>query len=474
MKKVKVITSLIMTFVMVIGTLTCSMATTADVAEVEPNNDPANATVFTFGASGVGSIKDIYDVDCFAVTAAQSGVAKIVMTITGSSENLVTVKDENLVTKTYYVAKAGAGTSSEFDVSKGEKYYIVITAGSVVNQSQYSINLSVSNYGAYEVEANNSLATATPITFDKNDDTFATFGSISAGDTDYFSFSGISGGYVNIEFANTDYSKTKLNLELLVVRATGDTGTKLAETYVNSVNMKATTADIGIQNATYYIKVTGNTADTTGSYTVQVHRRTSTAVETEYNGDYSNANSFVLKGAAGSAINIEGKPVKVGTIGYLADKDFYKFTLSSDDKNYAVVFRMDTSSDDYDRNDPDGSFLVTLYNSSNEVVESKTATWTTPVEFNLAGRDGGNYYFTVEKGNTYTEGCYYFTVKTVEAVKSDDNSNKSLWEKIKDLDWQGFWDDNSFEELIGNIDILGTLYSLAKLSIGTILGWLIK
>ena len=56
-------------------------------------------------------------------------------------------------------------------------------------------------------------------------------------------------------------------------------------------------------------------------------------------------------------------------------------------------------------------------------------------------------------------GIYELSIKAKDKPEEDEK-DKNLWEKIQDLDWQGFWDN--FSDWIGKIDFISIIKSISS------------
>ena len=464
MKKAKYLLSFILVFAIVIGSFTLS-AFAADVNEVEDNNTKENATAFTYDVAAVGALADKDDVDFYNVSSAKNGLATVKLVSNSSDDFTVTVFAEDGTTQlTSFVASSTNTTSTQFGVAEGFVYYIKVSAGSQVSGVNYTLTFNVTEYKYSEKEDNNTESAANEIAIKaSSNESEEYFGSVTAGDVDFFKFQGKNSSYFFIDFKNTDTSNASLNLEVYAV--VGTETKKIAATDVTASAKSVSTANVGIKNATYFIKVFGADSSQTGAYTVKVTLKSTTkALETEYNNTEDFCNTISLTGAKANSI------LMIGSTSYQDDVDIYKLDVTTSDKKYVIALNVDTTEDKDNpdaRINKDGNFTVSLKDG-----DTKTATSTAPAEFEIT--EPGTYYFTVKKGVTYTEGLYYFTLKSVEDYKKETKINdfQSFINAIKALDWGAFWNENSFGQLIDIIRGSGVIKELLRLSFGTIITWI--
>lgn len=449
MKQFKKIISILLVSLLVFGASAIAFASTS---EAEDNGTAATATAFETEISG--SLASVDDVDYYKTTVAAAGIAKVkFISTSASAEYKVEVldKDEKTITTFNVAAGAGTTTSSEFSVS-ADDYYVKVTAGTVSGTETYSVSISVEKKTNTEAEPNDTTGTATEIPksaigTDLNSSTKYS-GAISAGDVDYFKAAILNPeGYFVVKFYNTENSAFKVSV------IQNSTDKVVAELNVTETDSEVVSADIGVNNGTYFIKVEGADSTKTGGYSLKVYSKLAADCEIEYNGDKDNATVIAQGTKTYAAISLR------------SDVDFYKVTSKKDTK-------ITVSVTNDQRNDSSVTWTAMLYNSGNMAAPIKTVTVSKAqsAEFDLREYDEGVYYIVVKAGENYSEGNY--TV-TSEAVKIEETSNPSWIDRIKALDWGSFWNDN-FAPLWSNIQVWETLAALFKLSFGTILGWLFK
>lgn len=450
MKKAKSLLAMLLTCILVFSIFTVSFAEDKVTAEAEPNESTATATEFDMEGTATGSISDVADVDVFKFKPAKSGIGYVTISAKGSDDYAVSVKDASGKELKAFVAAGNSTDSDEFDLIADSEYYITLKANSTVTGSgSYVIEVTNSVYANAEKEPNNELAQATPVELDTAGNSKEYYGAVSSGDADYFSFQAKQ-GYAFIELKKLAKTSGTIKAEIVTIQTTGGSEKVIGEITNDKTDTYEMSADIGTKAYTYYIKVTGS-----GAYTVKAHVRVNAENEYEPNDDSVYANTFT----AGSR--------RFGNLSYVGDIDMFKITTTDADKNIALVFSADTSTSDK-RNDPAGVWNVDILNSNKENIGSGTVTFDKTFEYNLAEKGAGTYYIKVSASN-YSKGAYIITTKAVDAPQSG-----NLWDRIKALDWAKFWNDNSFGELMKNVDLGKVLKTVFQLSFGTIFQWIMQ
>ena len=444
MKKAKAILSSVLVLLLVFGMV--MFASAAEVTEKEPNNDKANATDFNIKNVITGSISDVSDVDWYKVTPTRFGLAHLTVTQKGSDDFRVSVYDDsdNLIAN---FSAFNSTTDSPYFAVSAQPYYIKVEPGAVISNSSYTLDLSSETYNNGEVEPNNSIANANLVQLDKDHNSTTFMGSVISGDEDWFRFSSVV-GYFFYELEDVSGMSGSVTADVIAISGTGDAG----NTVVGSI-----TADIGTKAATYFIRVTGN-----GVYTLDVHARLDNKNEYEYNDTAVYANPYTIDYTYG---------VIYGSISHNYDVDYYRISTTDSDKNSAIVVSA-FNSENYKEYDKNASWTATLYNGKYELLDEQTVTTESPAVLDLAKHGAGTYYVRISKGLVSTNALYALTSKASEAPSSDSDS---LLSRLRhDIDWASFWERNPFKELMGNVNIMGTLGSLFKLSFGTIGQWIMQ
>lgn len=443
MKTLKTIISVLLISMLVMGTMCVAFADDGDYDTID--------TALQFTTNATGSLSSATDVDYFKVSVATAGSAKVrIVSTSATTEYKVDVigsdKNESSPIATFNANSAGEFSSTQFSTSVGE-YFIKVSAVSAAAEyvaESYTVFFDVTVKENYEVEPNDTYATATAIKAAAITDSITTSseisGTVAAGDVDCFSFSiTVPEGYLQVKF----YNVAKTDFQVTVKQKKSD---KVIGSFkVNSDEETKTSADMGIPSGDYYLKVEGVNG-TTGAYMFKLRSKLDLQRESEYNDILKDANV-----------------ITIGTEKYAAlsspdDVDVFKVTADQDQK---IIVSCANDS----RNDNSVTWTVILYNADMSASYQETlCSKSQDAVLDLSQRDAGTYIIVVKAGENYSEGAY--NIKSQQVDKPE--PAKSWWEKIKSLDWKAFWNDN-FKPLMANVDFLSTIVSLIKLSIGSII-----
>ena len=353
---------------------------------------------------------------------------------------------------------ADSKTDSPYFAVSAQPYYIKVEPGAVISNSSYTLDLSSETYNNGEVEPNNDIANANLVQLDKDHNSTTFMGSVISGDEDWYRFSSVV-GYFFYELEDVSGMSGSVTADVIAISGTGDAG----NTVVGSITASAgagsvRSADIGTKAATYFIRVTGN-----GVYTLDVHARLDNKNEYEYNDTTVYANPYTIDYTYG---------VIYGSISHNYDVDYYRVSTTDSDKNSAIVISA-FNAENYKEYDKNASWTAALYNGKYELLDEQTVTTESPATLDLASNGAGTYYIRISKGLVSTNALYVLSSKPYEAQSSSDD--ESLLSRLRhDIDWASFWQRNPFKELMGNVNIMGTLGSLFKLSFGTIGKWIMQ
>ncbi len=454
MKKAKALVSIVLVLLLVFGTAMVSFA--AEVTEKEPNNDKAQATEFNIKNVITGSISDVSDVDWFKVTPTKFGLAHLIVTQKGSDDFKVSIYDESenlLADFSAYTTK----TNSPYFTVSAQPYFIKVEPGSVISSSTYTLDLASETYDNGEVEPNDTIANANYIKLDTAHNSSTYMGAVNAGDVDWFRFSSVS-GYFYFELEDVSSMTGSVTADVISVLGTGDLGNTVvgsATAYAGSGLVRS--ADIGTKETTYFIRVTGN-----GVYSLAIRAALDNKNEQEYNDTQAYANTFNVDYTYG---------IVYGSISHPNDVDYYRLQTTDKDKNTSIVVSAfnATNYKEYDKN---ASWTAAVIDNKGTIVDEKLVTTEAPAVIDLAKSGAGIYYIRITKGSVSTIALYAITSKQSEEPEKEYDS---FLDRLRyGINWADFWARNPFKELMGNINIMGTLGSLFKLSFGTIGQWIMK
>ena len=449
MKKVKSLLSLILAVLMVAGCLVTAGAAEARV-ETEANGDVTAANELEVGESITGMLESADDEDWFVFETVKAGNATVEFTHNELSATATYFKVAILDAGAKEVAAfTSAGNSKKdsasFSVGEGEKYYVAVTAGSVSDSTLgYAVAVSVEEVAYSEAEPNDDESKATAMQYSPSGAPKEYYGSIGASDVDYYKVTIPADGVVNLYLYN--YAANKGNYTAtLKMYVEKDGVQELAD--VTSIEILATEASkvgasVGLAKGDYYLAVEG-VEGSTGSYKTRILFREVADVETEMNDETASADAISI-----------GKSYKA-TLDAEKDVDCFKFTVPADNKGYDFEFKStNAGSWTFDILKADGSKVVDTV-KLNATDSNKTVTAETlPL-------DAGTYYVkaaAVAEG--YDEGIYELKItEKAEAIDDGEEEDKSLIDRIKELNWGGLWEN--FSGWIGEINFMGLISSIA-------------
>ncbi len=448
MKKVKSLLSLILAVLMVAGCLATASAAEAKV-EAEPNGEAATATVFEAGEEITGKLEDSADVDYLKFTTAKAGNATVTFKHTANTATstyfTVEVKDASEKTLTTFTSAGNsAAESAVFSVDEKATYYVVVTAGDIHDATLgYTVAVAVAEVALSESEPNDKAAEADVLEYSPSGNPKEYYGSISAGDKDYYKVAIPADGVINLYLYNYaanagDYKATLYTyVEVSGVQELRPvTSIAIAKADASSIG-----ASVGLAKGEYYLIIEGATAETTGSYKTRVLFREVANVETEMN-----------DAAASADVIAVGKTYKA-TLDAAEDKDYFKFTVPADNKGYDFAFKS--------TNAGDWTFKILNSDNSNVVdpVALKATNDSKTAKAETKPLAAGTYYIEVSAGTIHDAGIYEFTVtEKAEALDDGSDDNKSLIDRIKELNWGGLWDN--FAGWIEQINFKGMISSI--------------
>ncbi len=449
MKKVKSILSLLLAILMVAGCM--ATASAAADGEVEDNGSIATATKFTVGTKIDGSLESADDVDYYKFTATSAGLAYVKIdhaVITGSDSsatyfNIVVTNEEEVVVADFSsTGNSASDESNSFTVSKDEVYYVKVTMGRVYNGAvSYSITAAVEKNVNTESEPNNTAQEADVLAYSEKDVPKNYYGSLSENDVDYFVITTPSTGVVNLYLYNDSVKKSKFNATLMTW-VEGKEGTQELEE-VTSITIEATEStkigpSVGVPAGKHIIKIDGEV----GSYRTRVLFRNNASVETENNDSLLLADDLTFKTACKATIDEK------------TDVDVFEFNAPADNAGYEILFTATNSA----------QWEIRLLNSDGEAVKDALHVTTTDSNKNAKidtdKLKEGAYYVRVSAGETHDSELYSITVTPKAASENKEpEEEKNLFDRIKDLDWGGLWDN--FSGWIEEINFFGMLSSLS-------------
>ncbi len=368
------------------------------VAESEPNDQNDTANVISPGVEYTGSISDRNDRDTYKITTTEDGYINFTFDheVFDDSSNYWRVgifNDTGTVVdgtgKMYNVQGKTTLKSASYGVKAGTYFVLVIPYYGSVSTQTYTLKVDFTPSKVWESEDNNTKNNAD--TIDVN--TTYTGTHTADGDVDWYKFTTTEDGYFNMDFTHELFDSSNNYWE---ARLYDETGVYFIDGAGTVWGWSGKTADptpyYGIKAGTYYIKIS-ETRHTDINYQIKINFTPSKTWETENNNDKN------------SADEIEIKKVYTGAITNRNDVDWYKFTVTSEQK-LAVRFTHEPSESTRK------NWELTLYNSDavNKLttisINDKESKKTT----DYVNLKPGTYYVKVSDSSYYSTANYNFEI----------------------------------------------------------------
>ena len=449
MKKIKSILSLLLAILMVAGCMATASAAVQE--EKEDNGTLGTATAFAVGTKIDGDLASAADVDYFKFTATATGLVYVKLdhaVVTGSDASatyfdvVVTNEDEVVVAEFSSTGNSASDESNSFTVSKDDIYYVKVTMGRVYSSNiSYSLTAVIEKNANTESEPNNTPQDADVLECSAKDAPKNYYGALSEGDVDYFVITTPSAGVVNLYLYNDSITKGKFKATLLTY-VEGAHGTQeLEEVTSITIEDSETTKvspSVGLIPGKHIIKIDGDV----GAYRTRVLFRNNANVETEKNDSLILADDLTLK--------TECK----ATLDEKTDVDFFEFKAAADNAGFEILFTATNNA----------QWEIRLLNSDGEAVKDPLHVTTTEKNKNAKIETeklaAGDYYVRVSAGNAHDSDLYSIKVTPKVATSTEEpKKEQNLFDRIKDLNWGGLWDN--FSGWIEEINFFGMISSLS-------------
>lgn len=453
MKKAKTLLALLLALLLAMGSTVCAFA--ADAAEEsEDNSTMATANALALGTAINGTISattaDVEDVDWFKLASTEIGIITVTLAhnvVTGADSSYFNIAVKNADGEDIASFKSkgtDASVSNSFSAAPGT-YYVVVESGNVHDATLgYSVTATINTAALVEEEDNGKIESATEMALSVSGSNKLYYGTITAGDVDYYKVTFASPALASIGIYNTFAEKGdyKATLIKVVDGANGAYEEKsIAGIEISSSDVQSNSASIGVNGGTYYLKIEGVNG-ATGGYQVRVFSGGSIVnIEYEYNNEYSQANLVSLdKALTANLFDAD-------------DVDCFKFTAGANNNGYQFT----VASYDNAKEEVDGKWEIAMVNQQGKEV---TLTFDTSDKTKLVAvtetLDAGTYYVAVSGGSDFTDETYTVQLKAVE--QKDEEKEPSLIDRIKALDWSTFFEN--FTSWLPSVNIGGIISDL--------------
>lgn len=451
MKVSKRILALLLSVILAFSAVAVSASAAGVTTEVDEdgaqNNTTATATAvddITVGAKG--ALANASDIDMFSFALKKDGFSKVTFTHDASGDATVYFKvslwvfngkNYNKVTS-FEVKGNQATTESAVVATTAEKYIVRVDAGASCAPIDYTVKVT-SETVSYksETEPNNDADSANALTpnYTKTIGKDLVYGSLTAGDKDYYSFTLAEKGYISLNLFNgKKFGAANSDITFTVQQYSNDVNPQLlniSEYKLTSAEDTAYTPDVGLGAGTYFVKVSGST----GIYGVEVYAVKDATSEQEYNNTMATANLLTNGNNYYAAMNLA------------SDRDFFKVDVTDKVASKITVAAVSSSFD--------GDLKVRIYKktTSGDPIVTGKATKDAAFEYDLGTQGAGVYYVVVSPGATCPTKLYKISAVKSEVTKVGNDGDgmwARIWAQVKTMDWSQF---AVYKELIGNIDM---------------------
>ncbi len=451
MKVSKRILALLLAVILSFSAVAVSASAAGVTAEIDEdgksNNGVSTATVVEDIAVGAkGALVNANDIDIYSFELKKDGFSKMTFTHDASGDSSVYFKvslykitGEKTVQKLTTIEVKGdkATTESSVIATSADKYIIRVDAGASCAPIEYTVKVT-SEAVSYksETEKNDDASSANALTpnYTKTIGKELVYGSVTATDKDYFTFTLAERGYISLNLFNgKKFGAANSDFTFKIAQYSNDVSPillKISEYKLTAGEDTAYTPDVGLAAGTYFIEATG-----TGIYGVEVYAVKDATSELEYNNAMAYANVLTNSNSYVAAMNRED------------DRDLFKVDVTDKVASKITVAPVSSTFD--------GDLSVKIYKkttASDPIVTGKVSK-DTPYEYDLGKNGAGVYYIAIEKGATCPTKLYKISAVKSEVTKVGNDGDgmwARIWAQVKTMDWSQF---AVYKELIGNIDM---------------------
>ncbi|MDP4162783.1 MAG: pre-peptidase C-terminal domain-containing protein [Bacillota bacterium] len=347
-----------------------------------------------------GTITDVAQKDFYKVSLPSDGNLHVAMkNVLNASWHMTVLDDKGNQLDDITTDKSATAENSEVQVglTQGD-YYIEVENSSNSTGVAYDLSTLFESSPYFEKENNDSLATATPISFDH-----PYKGNLSTiNDQDYYKVVVEHDGNLSLSIQQ----QSNASWGGFIFNSKGE----VLEYINNNKEIPLSASDnftqIGVAKGTYYIQIVFQKESVHNPYTFSVGFTSSDFFEKELNDNVTSANQILLN-----------QPY-TGTINEYYDNDYFKFTLPADGN---ITFSM--------KQKPNASWYAYILDAKGEVYAwNWTESGQTPAE-NLdltVGLPKGTYYIKISPYYFATDIPYQFTVKYTASPYYEKEFNNTL------------------------------------------------
>lgn len=462
MKSLKKILSLLLAALLTAGCASVVYAVNPEAQqEKEPNGDKAHADCFHLDGRIDGSISTVDDEDWYYFEVVSPGLATVTLSHDakeGADKDAayfsVEICDEegDLVAAFKSTGGDKNAVSDSFGASPGKFYVKVVSAQVCDSTLHYSLAPRIDLNALVEVENNNAPERATPLALSSKGDEKIYHGVVTPGDVDYYSVSVPAPGVLYFYLYNGSVERGDYKITLYQYIDAGEAKrVSLGSLTVSKLDGKKMSPSVGVNGGRYLIGVEG-VDGSVGAYRTRAFFFLNNESEYEFNDDTQRATQiFMSEGTDGVVCG--------GIFGSTFDNrdvDYFKFKVP--EKNYGYEIKLSAFGDE--AAGKAGKWITSIERDKKVIVQNVEATGTKPAEISTDALSKGIYYVKITSGNNdgANDGVYRLELKAKPKPSQDDEG--SLWEKIKQLDWKGFWEN--FSDWITKIGYVQIVRDIVK------------
>ncbi|MES2299921.1 MAG: DUF4214 domain-containing protein [Pseudomonadota bacterium] len=354
--------------------------------EREPNDHAASANPLALLTPVIGQLMSADDVDYYKVTATSAGLLNVSYTLPVDSTltyGKLTVYDSaatligTFALSTSGVAHLPIAAAGDYIVELSGAQYLPYMIGAT-NQYHLMVGNTPGPAPGYESEPNNSVATATPMSFD-----LPIIGQNKAvGDIDYFKLVVEHAGLLRLNVGGVGSAQTG-DHELNVLDANGSVIGKFTGLTGATFTMALAAA------GTYTVGVATQSLDSLYglnqySLSAQLSTESTQAYETESNNTLLAANTLAMRAT------IQGQ------LSSNADIDNYKFSVAA-----AGTSTFELSAPYLSGTEVAGEYKVAIYGADGKLVQDLAGLKTGTIDATLP--HAGDYYLRISAGQNYSD-----------------------------------------------------------------------
>lgn len=429
--------------------ITATLTTIPDHdVEVENNNTTSDANLITSGRPMIGALDVTKELakdtdDYYKISLASSAFLSFTIShaVANTSDVYFRVKlmdsKGNEVSSVVSKGNENNVASTKESVAAGTYYvrvYKDIAAGDADTVIPYTLVLTSAVVSGMEAEPNNDYTSATSINTGTSASPVVYAASLSTkDDVDYFTFT-VKRGYAYIRFYSRGNGACNTIYHVDVNKISTNAGVvseiAIKNFDVDYVNGEFSSACLGLEDGTYFLKVTPRHYDNSiqGEYGIGVQYSAYTGYETEANDTKETADSLI---SGSDSLYIGGSAFDK------ADVDWFTFK-TSEVINATFIFKREYTNAEISAGIKDSQnyvWNVKVYNSTNMTTPIIADSFTSSKELSKAVKNlaKGTYYIQVSANSgAFTNKDYSVTVKR--------NADSKPWyvqflENLKKIDW---------------------------------------